>query len=62
MCKLSKRVWLSIIIIIAFFVAGHIGLFIESFGDIPLIGGAAFSASFLGIIGGILKFWTDIIS
>lgn len=59
---MSKRFWLGIIIIVAFYVAGHIGLFIESIGEHPIAGGAAFSVSFLGIIGGILRLWTDIIA
>lgn len=62
MCKLSKRVWLGIIIVVAFFAAGHIGLFFESLGETPIAGGAAFSVSFLSIIGGILRFWSDIIA
>lgn len=62
MCKMSKRFWLGIIIIVAFFAAGHIGLFIESIGQTPIAGGAAFSVSFLSIIGGILRLWSDIIA
>ena len=62
MCKMSKRLWLGIIIVVAFFAAGHIGLFIESFGDTPVAGGAAFGVSFVGIIGGILRFWSDLIA
>ena len=62
MCKMSKRFWLGIIIIVAFYAAGHIGLFVESIGQTPIAGGAAFSVSFLGIISGILRLWTDIIT
>ena len=59
---MSKRFWLGIIIIVAFFVAGHIGLFIESVGHTPVAGGAAFGVSFVGIISGILRLWSDIIA
>jgi hypothetical protein len=59
---MSKRFWLGIIIIVAFFAAGHIGLFIESFGDTPVAGSAAFGVSFVGIVGGILRFWSGLIS
>jgi len=62
MCKLSKRIWLSIIIAVAFFVAGHVGMIIEDLNSNVVAGSAAFGVSFVSIIASILKLWSDIIS
>lgn len=62
MCKLSKRIWLSIIIAVAFFIAGHLGMLIEDWNSNVLAGSAVFGVSFISIIASILKLWSDIIS
>lgn len=62
MCKFSKRIWLSIIITVAFFIAGHLGLYIEEWNSNLFAGTAVFGVSFVSIIASILKLWSDIIS
>lgn len=57
-----KKLCLLLIIVLAFYMAGHIGMWIENFHDNPVAGAGVFSISFISMLGGIIKVWYQFIT
>lgn len=57
-----KRVLLSILVFIAFYLAGCIALYIESWLQSMIAGSAVFGISFVSLIGTLMKAWYDLAS
>lgn len=61
MKTILKRLSLLLIVVLAFYMAGHIGMWIENFHNNPVAGAGVFSISFISMIGGIFKLWYQFI-
>ena len=62
MPKLLKKLCVSLALFVAFLIAGHFAMYVETWNTGPIAGSAVFGAGFASLIGGGLKFWYDIIA
>ena len=60
MHKLLKRLLFSFAIFTAFYLAGHLAMYLEYWHDSVFASSAVFGVSFVSLVGGAFKLYSDI--
>ena len=55
-----KRLTITLLLFVAFYVSGRLGIYLEQWQDSIIGGTAMFGASFVGLSGGIIKMCSDL--
>jgi hypothetical protein len=55
-----RKLVLSCVVFGAFYVSGHLAMYLENYHDSILASSAVFGVSFVGLATGILKVYTDL--